>query len=75
MQNLNKKKYFDQYLSYQNLFLSFLIIRLLNIFLNQTWFVPDEYWQSQEVAHNLVYGLKLIIFYSFIYICFKDMDT
>lgn len=55
MQNSNKK-YFDQYLSYQNLFLSFLVYRLLNIFLNQTWFVPDEYWQSQEVAHNLVYG-------------------
>ncbi|RMZ94292.1 GPI mannosyltransferase 3 isoform X1, partial [Brachionus plicatilis] len=47
---------FDQYLSYKNLFLSFLIYRLLNIFFNQTWFVADEYWQSQEVAHKLVFN-------------------
>lgn len=36
-------------------FLLFLIFRCLNVFLNQTWFVPDEYWQSQEVAHNIAF--------------------
>lgn len=32
------------------------ILRMLNIVLVQTWFVPDEYWQSLEVAHNLVFN-------------------
>jgi phosphatidylinositol glycan class B len=36
-------------------FLCFLFIRLLFIFINKTWFVPDEYWQSQEVAHYLAF--------------------
>lgn len=29
--------------------------RLIILALNQTWFAPDEYWQSQEVAHNLAF--------------------
>jgi len=33
----------------------FLTFRFLNILLNQTWFVPDEFWQSQEVAHRLAF--------------------
>ncbi|CAF0912048.1 unnamed protein product [Brachionus calyciflorus] len=49
------KKYFDEYLSYKNLLIGFTIYRLLNIFLNQTWFVPDEFWQSQEIAHKLAF--------------------
>ena len=31
-------------------------LRVVNVFLVQTWFVPDEYWQSLEVAHRLVHG-------------------
>ena len=31
------------------------VLRILNIILVQTWFVPDEYWQSLEVAHKLVF--------------------
>lgn len=31
-------------------------VRLASVFLVQTWFVPDEYWQSLEVAHKLVFG-------------------
>lgn len=34
----------------------FLAIRWLSVFFVNTWFVPDEYWQSLEVAHKLVYG-------------------
>lgn len=34
----------------------FLLIRLASVFIVQTWFVPDEYWQSLEVAHNFVFG-------------------
>lgn len=29
--------------------------RLLNCFLVQTSFVPDEYWQSLEVSHFMVF--------------------
>ncbi|XP_022904245.1 GPI mannosyltransferase 3 [Onthophagus taurus] len=36
--------------------LIFITIRLLSVFLVQTWYVPDEYWQSLEVAHKLVFG-------------------
>lgn len=32
------------------------LFRLVNALLVQTSFVPDEYWQSLEVAHYLVYG-------------------
>ncbi|KAJ6664377.1 hypothetical protein lerEdw1_008596 [Lerista edwardsae] len=30
-------------------------LRLLNCLLVQTSFVPDEYWQSLEVAHHMVF--------------------
>ncbi|XP_074034783.1 phosphatidylinositol glycan anchor biosynthesis class B [Leptinotarsa decemlineata] len=36
-------------------FIIFLVIRVASVFLVQTFFVPDEYWQSLEVAHNLVF--------------------
>ncbi|KAI6183508.1 Mannosyltransferase [Aphelenchoides bicaudatus] len=35
----------------------FLSFRLINLFLVKTWFVPDEYFQSVEVAYNQVYGI------------------
>ncbi|XP_075753401.1 GPI alpha-1,2-mannosyltransferase 3 [Pelodiscus sinensis] len=31
-------------------------LRVLNCFLVQTSFVPDEYWQSLEVAHHMVFN-------------------
>jgi len=31
-------------------------LRMINVFFVKTWFVPDEYWQSLEVAHSLTYG-------------------
>ncbi|KAJ8914945.1 hypothetical protein NQ315_002468 [Exocentrus adspersus] len=37
-------------------FLVFLVVRIASIFLVQTFFVPDEYWQSLEVAHKLVFN-------------------
>jgi len=30
-------------------------VRLLMAFLSQSWYVPDETWQSVEVAHHLVF--------------------
>ncbi|XP_055545712.1 GPI mannosyltransferase 3 [Wyeomyia smithii] len=36
--------------------LFFVALRLASVFLVRTWYVPDEYWQSLEVAHRLVFG-------------------
>ncbi len=33
-----------------------LLWRICNVLLVQTAFSPDEYWQSLEVAHRLVFG-------------------
>ncbi|KAI9564959.1 hypothetical protein GHT06_008700 [Daphnia sinensis] len=33
-----------------------LLIRLSSVIVVQTWFVPDEYWQSLEVSHRLSFG-------------------
>lgn len=33
-----------------------LLVRITMAFLSQTWYVPDETWQSVEVSHSLVYG-------------------
>ena len=39
------------------MFFALLAFRCVNALLLQTSFVPDEYWQSVEVAHNLVFEL------------------
>ena len=40
-----------------SLLTSFVVLfRLSSVLLVQTWFVPDEYWQSVEVAHYLAFG-------------------
>ncbi|XP_008582490.1 PREDICTED: GPI mannosyltransferase 3 [Galeopterus variegatus] len=42
----------------ENIYLVLFIIalRIFNCFLIQTSFVPDEYWQSLEVAHHMVFN-------------------
>lgn len=35
---------------------SLMVFRVLNALLCSTSFVPDEYWQSLEVAHKVVFG-------------------
>ncbi|KAI7903719.1 Alg9-like mannosyltransferase family-domain-containing protein [Cokeromyces recurvatus] len=37
-------------------FIFCLVFRFFNAHLTRTYDNPDEYWQSQEVAHNLVFG-------------------
>ena len=32
------------------------VFRTVNALLSYTAFVPDEYWQSLEVAHKMVFG-------------------
>ncbi|KAJ8029122.1 GPI mannosyltransferase 3 [Holothuria leucospilota] len=43
-------------LSVQRLAVFILVFRLVNSFVIQTSFVPDEYWQTLEVAHGSVFG-------------------
>lgn len=31
-------------------------VRILSVFLVRTWYVPDEYWQTLEVAHKQAFG-------------------
>lgn len=38
------------------LFLGLLALRVVNALVIQTQFSPDEYWQTVEVAHNMVFG-------------------
>ncbi|KAG8227894.1 hypothetical protein J437_LFUL008208 [Ladona fulva] len=38
------------------MFLLFLCLKLLSVFVVRSAFVPDEYWQSLEVAHHLAFG-------------------
>jgi hypothetical protein len=42
----------------KELFLLFLSIRTLMALLSISWYVPDETWQSVEVAHGLVWPGK-----------------
>ncbi|XP_050069537.1 GPI mannosyltransferase 3 [Anopheles maculipalpis] len=37
-------------------FWMFFTVRVASVFLVASWFVPDEYWQSLEVAHRLAFG-------------------
>lgn len=38
----------------------FAALRILSVFLVQTAYVPDEYWQSLEVSHYLSFGFVAI---------------
>lgn len=42
--------------SEKTLFLALISMRIVNSLLIQTSFVPDEFWQSLEVSHNMVFG-------------------
>lgn len=46
--------------SEQTLFLGLLAFRVINALILQTSFVPDEYWQSIEVAHNMAFRWVLV---------------
>ena len=39
-----------------NIFVLLVAFRIINAVLCQTAFVPDEPWQSLEVAHRMVFG-------------------
>jgi hypothetical protein len=50
----------------KTIFLGLLVIRLVNSLLIQTWFVPDEFWQSVEVAHKMVFKYPLVLQCAFV---------
>lgn len=39
----------------KTILLGLIALRICNSLLIQTYFVPDEYWQSLEVAHKIVF--------------------
>ncbi|KAN0064538.1 glycosylphosphatidylinositol anchor biosynthesis [Thecaphora frezii] len=44
----------------RRLFALLLAFRLINALLTRTYFQPDEHWQSQEVAHTIVFGYGFV---------------
>lgn len=50
------------------------VFRTVNALLSYTAFVPDEYWQSLEVAHNMVFGYpnhlhnKMLLLATYMYV-------
>ena len=56
-QPLPSKQLFSYYtFKARKLFLFFLLFRIINALFVNSFFDPDEYWQSMEVAHNFVFG-------------------
>ena len=51
-----KERQPDTFNFHTSLFLLLLAFRLANTLLLRTFFQPDEYWQSQEIAHRMVFG-------------------
>ena len=44
----------------KTLLLGLLALRVVNALIIQTSYVPDEYWQSIEVAHCMAFGYDMI---------------
>ena len=42
------------------LFLCLVVYRVVSALVCRTAFVPDEHWQSLEVAHRLVFGYPIL---------------
>lgn len=57
--------------SQKKLFWSLMALRMLNALVMQTSYVPDEYWQSMEVAHNMVFGYFVTLNFM---LCFFIID-
>jgi phosphatidylinositol glycan class B len=37
-------------------FISIIVLRLSQLFLDYNYDRPDEYWQGPEIAHKMAYG-------------------
>lgn len=51
----------DSEASWRRVFYLCLAVRMVNSLLVQTYFNPDEHWQSLEVAHRLVFGYRILV--------------
>ena len=50
----------------QNRLLNYLILfRIINVICTKTYFNPDEYWQSVEVAHYMIFGYPKLFYCRF----------
>ena len=47
--------------SEKTLLLALISMRVINSLFMQTHFVPDEFWQSLEVAHKMVFGYPFVL--------------
>ena len=54
MENRKKERFFKN-INFHSFWI-IVIFRIINICFIRTWFVPDEYWQSLEVAHHMIFG-------------------
>jgi hypothetical protein len=62
-ENSKEKEPLSLILNNQNRLLNYLILfRILNAIFTKTYFNPDEYWQSVEVGHYIVFGYPKLIF-------------
>ncbi|CAB5179365.1 unnamed protein product [Rhizophagus irregularis] len=62
-ENSKEKRPLNLILNNQNRLLSCLILfRIINAIFTKTYFNPDEYWQSVEVAHYLVFGYPKLFY-------------
>ncbi|GET04188.1 GPI mannosyltransferase 3 [Rhizophagus clarus] len=65
--NSKEKKTLNLILNNQNRLLSYLILfRIINAIFTKTYFNPDEYWQSVEVAHYIVFGYPKLLLFNFL---------
>lgn len=47
--------------SFQQVFSWAIVFRIVDAFLVGAYFNPDEYWQSLEVAHRMVFGCARLV--------------
>ena len=40
----------------QKILISIILFRLISWLIVRTYFIPDEYWQTFEIAHSLAFG-------------------
>ncbi|CAB4477407.1 unnamed protein product [Rhizophagus irregularis] len=72
-ENSKEKRPLNLILNNQNRLLSCLILfRIINAIFTKTYFNPDEYWQSVEVAHYLVFGYPKLFYLVY---CFEKIRS
>lgn len=55
-ESYNPISFFAQQSGLNGLFFGALLFRLINALFLATYYNPDEYWQNQEIAYDMVFG-------------------